>query len=70
MDKEKNIVQNNVVKVSNENLKDYFAKTSAVFSANSSKEGTEEYNPIYVSVRNILKYELGTLDKNYRRIQV
>ncbi len=41
MDKEKNIVQNNVSKVSNENLKDYFAKTSAVFSANSSKEGTE-----------------------------
>lgn len=63
MDKEKNIVQNNVSKVSNEDLKDYFGKTSAVFSANSSKEGKEEHNPIYVSVRNILKYELGTLDK-------
>lgn len=52
-----NIIQTNVTKVSTDTLKSYFGKTLALFSVQ------EEHNEIYVSVKNILKYELGTLNK-------
>lgn len=57
IDIENNIIQNSVNKVSSENLKDYFGKTLAMFSLK------KEYNEVYISVKNILKYELGTLNK-------
>lgn len=55
-----NIIAIHVNKVSNETLKNYFGKTLAMFST-SQKE--EQINEIYISVKNILKYELGTLSK-------
>ena len=54
---ENNIIQSSVNKVSSQTLKDYFGKTLALFSLQ------EDYNEIYISVKNILKYELGTLNK-------
>lgn len=54
---ENNIIQSSVNKVSSQTLKDYFGKTLALFSLQ------ENYNEIYISVKNILKYELGTLNK-------
>jgi len=55
-----NIIATQVNKVSNETLKGYFGKTLAMFST-PQKEA--ETNEIYISVKNILKYELGTLSK-------
>lgn len=52
-----NIIQYNINKVSSETLKNYFGKTLAIFSLE------QDYNKLYISVRNILKYELGTLNK-------
>jgi len=56
-----NIISTQVNKVSNETLKDYFGKTLAIFSAENREE--TQNNEIYISVKNILKYELGTLSK-------
>lgn len=57
IDNKPNVIEANVTKVSTNTLKNYFGKTLALFSVQ------EKPNEIYISVKNILKYELGTLNK-------
>lgn len=56
----KSIIETNVYKVSNETLKNYFGKTFTLFNILKSEP---EITTIHVSVKNILKYELGALSK-------
>ena len=56
-----NLINTSVSKVKTETLTKYLGKTLTMFNTMESKE--EETKEIYVSVKNILKYELGTLNK-------
>ena len=56
-----NLINTSVSKVKTETLTEYLGKTLTMFNTMESKE--EETKEIYVSVKNILKYELGTLNK-------
>lgn len=55
-----NFINSSVSKIKTETLIGYFGKTLAVFNTTENKE---EKKDIYISVKNILKYELGTLNK-------
>lgn len=55
-----NLINSTVSKVKTETLTGYLEKTLSIFNASESKEETKE---IYISVKNILRYELGTLNK-------
>ena len=56
-----NLINSSVSKVKTETLTGYLGKTLAIF--NTTKNKDEETKEIYISVKNILKYELGTLNK-------
>lgn len=55
-----NLINSTVSKVKTETLTGYLEKTLPIFNTSENKEETNE---IYISVKNILKYELGTLNK-------
>lgn len=56
-----NLINSSVSKVKTETLTGYLGKTLSIFNTAKNKE--EETKEIYISVKNILKYELGTLNK-------
>ncbi len=55
-----NLINSTVSKVKTETLTGYLEKTLPIFNTSENKEETKE---IYISVKNILRYELGTLNK-------